>query len=154
KGTSKKLGWKIVADRRTQPFVRGECAHQRVALLLLGSKHARPLVLAEPRQHGLGAHESWRHHQLIAEHETIDNEVMAVDLPAPRIAWRGVSKDAEPIEPLPVFFGLAGDLESVLVELHDVAGASVSRCAHAFAHQAERGPALIISEISEANAVS
>ena len=56
------------------------------ALLLLGGKHAQSLVFPEPRQHRLGAHEGRRQHQLVAEHEAVDDEVVAIDLPSPRLA--------------------------------------------------------------------
>ena len=79
---------------------------------------------------------------------------MAVDLPAPRLIRRRIAEDADPIEPLAVFLGLAGDLQRVLVEPHDVASATVSRIAHAFAQQGQCGFALIVTQIGEADAVT
>src|SRR5580704_10658130 len=76
---------------------------------------------------------------------------MAVDLPAPGLAWRRRAEDADPIEPFAVLLRLAGDLEGVLVEPHDVAGGFISRGAHAFAQQGERGLALIMAEIGQAD---
>src|SRR5262245_35909719 len=124
-----------------------------MALLLLGGKDTGPLVFAEPRQHRFRAHEDGCHDQLVAEHEAINVEVMTVDLPAPRLAGRWGAKKAEPVEPFPVFLGLAGDLKGVSIEPHDVAGALVSRCAHGLTHEPERGPALIMPEIGEADPV-
>src|SRR5262245_63911869 len=78
---------------------------------------------------------------------------MSVDLPAPRLAWRRGPKHADPIIPFPVLVGLAGDLEGVLIEPHDIAGARVSRRAHGFAQEEERGLALILAKIRKANAM-
>ena len=111
-----------------------ERPHQHVALLLLCGEDAGPLVLAKAREYRLGAHEDRRLYELVAEHEAIDVEVMAVNLPAPRLLRRWRAEDAEPIEPLAVFLRLAGDFEGMLVEAHDVAGGLVPARAHRFAH--------------------
>src|SRR5262249_45196838 len=87
------------------------------------------------------------------QHKAVDVEVMPVDLPAPRVAWRGGAKRADPIKPFSVFVGLAGDLKGVLIEPHDIAGARVPRRAHGFAQKTERGLALILLEVGKANAM-
>src|ERR1700730_9280841 len=125
-------------ERRALPLFQRKRAHQRKALLLLRAKYARPGIFAEAGEHRLRAHEVGRQHQLVPEHEAIDVEVVAVDLPSPRLARRGRAEDAYPIEPLAIFVGLAGDLESVLVELHDVSGSSVPGRAHALLQKSER----------------
>src|SRR5262245_21425785 len=78
---------------------------------------------------------------------------MPVDLPAPRLAWRGGAKRADPVKPFPVFVGLAGDLKGVLIEPHDIAGARVPCRAHGFAQKAERGLALILPQIRKTDAM-
>jgi hypothetical protein len=70
-----------------------------------------------PCEHRLRTHEVGREDELIAEYEAIDIEVVAVDLPTPRLARRGRAEGADPIEPLAVFLGLSGDLEGMAVEL-------------------------------------
>src|SRR5262245_49984027 len=51
--TQKQFRREIVPNRRLAPLVHGKCAHEGVALLLLGGKYMCPLILAGPRQHGL-----------------------------------------------------------------------------------------------------
>src|SRR4029077_18743671 len=145
--------WEIHPNSRLLTLVTGERSHEGIALLLFGDKDPSSLVFAEPRQHRFGAHEGGRHHQLVAEHEAVDVEMMTVDLPAPRLARRRGTKDADPIEPFPVFLGLAGDFKGVSVEPHDVTRALVSRRAHGLLHEPERGLALIMPEIRKADAV-
>ena len=79
---------------------------------------------------------------------------MAVDLPAPGLARRRRAEQAHPIEPFPVFLGLAGDLEDVRVEPHHVARGAIPRGAHGFPHQRERALAPVAVEVGEAHAVT
>ncbi len=123
-------------------------------LLLLRGEHARAGIFAEAREHRFRPHEGRRHHKLIAENEAVEVEVVAVDLPAPRLIRRRIAEDADPVEPLAVFLGLAGDLQRVLVQPHDVARAAVARLAHAFPQQGKCGLALIVAQIGEADAVA
>src|SRR5215469_5685244 len=122
----------ILADRRTRLFVRRQGTHQGETLFLLGSEDARSGVLARARENWLGAHETGRQNELIAEGEAVDIQMMAVDLPAPGLLWRRRPEDADPIEPLAVFLSLAGNLEDVLVEPHDVSRGAIPRDAHRF----------------------
>ena len=73
--------------------------------------------------------------------------MVAVELKAPRLVRRRRAEDTDPIEPLAVFLRLAGDFERVFVKPHDIARKLVAGCAEAFAHQAERGVALVLAEV-------
>src|SRR6516162_8011691 len=101
---------KVLANRRALPLLGRKRAHQSVALLLLCGEDACTGVSAKARKHRLRAHEVGRQDELIAQHEAIDIEMMAVNLPAPGLVRGGHAKDADPIEPLAVFLGLPGDL--------------------------------------------
>src|SRR6516162_8553943 len=108
-------------------------------LLLFRRKHTCAGIFAEAREYRLGPHERWGHHELIAENKAVEVEVVAVDLPAPRLTCRRIAEDTDPIKPLAVFLGLARDLQRVFVQSHDVARAAVSRLTHAFPQQGECG---------------
>src|SRR6516164_5168655 len=83
KGGCQQLTREIVSDRRTRLFVRRQRTHQGKALLLLGGEDARSRVFARAREHWFGTHEAGRQNELITEHEAVDVEMVAVDLPAP-----------------------------------------------------------------------
>ena len=78
-------------------------------------------MLAAVRRHGLRSEEHGRHHELIAENDAVDDQVVPVDLPAPGGRSRRRAHHAEPVEPLAVFLPSAGDLADEVVQLHDVA---------------------------------
>src|SRR5437762_11759922 len=103
-----------------------------MALFLYRGKDAGSLVLAKTREHRLRAHEVGCQHELIAEHEAIEVQVMSVDLPTPRRVRRWRAEDADPVEPFAIFLGLAGNFECVLVEPHDVSGGLVPGGTHGF----------------------
>src|SRR6516164_9264662 len=104
----------MLSDRCPRLLVCRQRTHQRKALLLFSSENPRSGVFARAREHWLGAHEAGRQNELVAEHETVDIEMMAVDLPAPGLLRRWRPKDADPVEPFAVFLSLTGDLEDVL----------------------------------------
>src|SRR5207247_179580 len=59
---------------------------ESVVLVLL--QHARTAVNARLGDHWLGSHEYRCNDDLVADHEAIDDQVMAVDLPTPRLVLR------------------------------------------------------------------
>src|SRR6516164_629542 len=154
KGGCQQLTREIFSDRCTRLFVRRQRTHQGKALLLLGGENARSHVFARARKHWFGAHETGRQNELIAEDEAVDIQMMAVDLPSPGLLWRRRPEDADPIEPLAVFLSLAGNLEDVLVEAHDVAGSAIPRGAHGFLQQSERAFTLATIKVGQAHTVT
>src|SRR6516165_1410148 len=132
KGGRQQFAREILAHGRTRLFVGRPRTHQGETLFLLGGENARSGVLARARENWLGAHEAGCQNELIAEDEAVDIQMMAVDLPSPGLLWRRRPEDADPIEPLAVFLSLAGNLEDVLVEPHDVSRGAIPRDAHRF----------------------
>ena len=55
----------------------------------------------------LGAEERGRHHDLVAEDEAVQVEVVAVELPAPRLVVRRRPEEAEEVGPLAVLVAAA-----------------------------------------------
>ena len=100
----------------------GEAAEQRQALALLVLQDRRALVLARGAIDRLGADEGRRHHDLIAQDEVVDDDVMAVELPAPRLGGRGRAHHGDVVEPLAVVLEVVVvQLAQRVVQLHDVA---------------------------------
>src|SRR5262249_26614663 len=83
KGSRQQFTREIVSDGCTRSLFGRQRTHQRKALLFLGSEDAGSDVFARTREYWLGAHEAGRQNELIAEHEAVDIQMMAVDLPAP-----------------------------------------------------------------------
>jgi hypothetical protein len=83
-GRGEDLGGQLGRQHRAPALLGRERAHQRQPWPLLGLEHSRTGELALGGRDGLGAHEHRRHHDLIAENEAVDDQMMAVDLPAPR----------------------------------------------------------------------
>ena len=90
--------------------------------MLLRIEYSRAGELASLREHGLGSHEGWRDDDLVAEHEAVQVQVVAVDLPAPRLALGRRAEDADPVQPLAILLPPLGDLADRVVQPHDVAG--------------------------------
>src|SRR6185312_13899066 len=151
---TEQLTRQILPDGRARLLGYRQRAHQRETLLLLDLEHARAGVFAGARQHRLRTHEAGGEHELVAENEAVEVEVMAVDLPAPWLRRRWRAEDAHPIEPLAVLLGPARHLEHVLVEPHDVARRAIARRAHGLAHQRETMLTRVAVEIGEANAMA
>jgi hypothetical protein len=57
----------------------------------------------------------------VAEHKVVDDPVMAVELPTPRLGGGGLSHDRDEIQPLAEKLMVAGELGKSFVEAHDVA---------------------------------
>src|SRR5439155_22745217 len=91
---------------------------------------------------------------LIAEDEAIDDEVVSVDLPAPRPVERRYSHHAEPVEPLAVLGLAPRDRQDEVVEPHDVARRPESVRAQALPQQGERPLALRRAHLVEREAVA
>ncbi len=61
----------------------GERLAERQALAFLTLEDARARVLARLGHDRLGTHERRRHHDLVAENEVVDHQMVAVELPSP-----------------------------------------------------------------------
>ena len=68
-------------------------------LILLVLQDDGAFVLARLRDHRLGAREERRHHHLVAQHEVVDDGVMAVELPAPRLFGGRLAHDGDVVLP-------------------------------------------------------
>ncbi len=111
-------------------------------------------VLAGRCDHGLGAQEGRREHELVAEHEAVQVDVVPVELPAPGLGRRGRAEDAEEVDPLAVLVRRAGDLADREVEAHAVARALVAGFAHAGVHERQRRVALRLAQVFQHEAVA
>ena len=81
-----------------------------------------PLYLPDGRDDRLRSGEERRHHHLVAEDEVVDDGVVAVELPAPRLGGGGLPHDRDVVLPLAVLVEVvAGQFAEGLVEAHDVA---------------------------------
>ena len=119
---------------------------------LLRLQDRRAGVLARGRDHRLGAEETRRHHDLVAEHEVVDDQVMAVDLPAPRLGGRWRPHHGDVIEPLAIRLEIVVvQFAQRVIELHDVAAQRQPAGAERGAQQAEGGLTLGRRHLGEAD---
>src|SRR6266850_530810 len=153
-GRGEDLARKLGPDERPLALLGRERPHQRQPLPLLGLEDARAGLWALVRRDGLGAHEHRGHHDLIAEDEAVDDEVVSVDLPAPRPVERRDAHHAEPVEPLAVLGLAARDRQDEVVEPHDVARRLESVRAQALPPHGERPLALRRAQLVERDAVA
>ena len=126
-----------VQDRGARLRRRQRAHHgQTRTLLLLEDREAGVPPCSRPAR--LGTEEGGRHHHLIAQYETVQVEVMAIELPSPRfvVGWR--AEDAQEVRPFAVLVDAAGDLGEDLVEPHDVADVVESPSTEARSQQFER----------------
>src|SRR5207302_1889314 len=100
-------------------------------------EQARTGVLAAGRQRRLRTGKHWCHHQLIAEHEAVQVQVMAVELPAPRSVQRWSAEETDPVQPFTVLVGLVGQLLDRFVELHHIARSLEPWCAERASDEVE-----------------
>lgn len=144
----------VHADGGAPTLLGGEGLHQRQSAGLLFREHAGAGIDAGVGVGRLGPEEQGRHHHLVAQHEAVDDHVVAVDLPAPGLVVGRRAHEAHPVEPLPVVVPLAGDLTDGVVELHHVAGQVVAGRAEALAQQPQGGLALGWAHLLQAHAVA
>ena len=130
-----------------------KCAHQLQprALLVLEQPDAleRPVVGVVR----LGAPERRRQHHLRAQHEAIEHQVMAEELPAPRFARRRLAEQAEDVAPFAHHRRPVHDVAEKAVELHHVARQLVAVRAHAHAQHRQHAVAQRLADLVEAQAV-
>ncbi len=122
--------------------------------VLLGLEHAGACVDAGFGDDRFRAHEHWRDDHLVADDKAVDDEVVAVDLPAPRLVLRRLAEDADEVDPLAVLRPAAGDLADGVVEAHDVARGAEAAGAQRVFDQAQGGVALGVSEVFQQHAVA
>ena len=70
----------------------------------------------------LCAHESRREHHLIANHQTVERQMVSHELPAPWLDWRGLAKQRKIKTPLTKNFGVTGQLTQKVIDSHDISG--------------------------------
>ena len=71
---------------------------------------------------GLSTHERWREHHLVFDHQTIDRQVVATDLPPPRLDQGRIPKQGEVVTPLTQNSGVMGECAQKMIDSHGVAG--------------------------------
>src|SRR5947199_7780381 len=135
------LRWQIgeddgLKDNRLLLLVQGEGANQLQSVALLGVEFTQSSIGAAVGDSRLGAPERWRHDDLVLEDKVVQVEVVAVNLPTPRLVHRGRAKDAEKVKPFPKKLPVAGNFPQHLIELHDFARGLETQ--HAQAHPDQR----------------
>ncbi len=91
------------------------------AILLFRLKDAHAGVLASLSQSWFRAHEHRRHHHLVTEHEAIEVQVVAIDLPAPWLVRRRCAKHTQPVHSFAILVPATGNFADRMVEPHDIA---------------------------------
>src|SRR5262249_13524372 len=74
----------------------------RQSLVLLVLQNERSFVFAGMGDDWLGACEGRGHDHLIAQHEIVDDQMVSVELPSPRLLVRGLAHHRDPVEPFAV----------------------------------------------------
>ena len=143
-----------VVENRLAALLSAQRVDERQPLVLLGLQHAGARVDARLGDHRLGAHEHRRDHHLIADDEAVDDQVMAVDLPAPRLVLRWLAEHADEVDPLAVLGPAPGDLADGVVQPHDVARGAEAARAERLLDQPQRGRTLLVVEIFQQHAVT
>ena len=108
-------------DDRSAVLGRVERPDQVDAHLLLGSEDLDAGEGARRHLAGLRAHERRCQDDLVAEHETVDVDVVPVELPTPRLVGRRCPEDRDEVRPLAELVMAPTCLSQHLVEAHDVA---------------------------------
>jgi hypothetical protein len=86
------------------------------------SQNRRAPILAERCRDGLGAREERRRHDLVAEHEVIDDRVMTIELKTPRLRRAGSAHDRDVVLPFAVLVEIVvRQLGEGVIQTHDVA---------------------------------
>jgi hypothetical protein len=98
-----------------------ERAHQIETGPLLRCEHHRSGEWPFVDVARLGAHERGGEHHLVADDGAVEAEVVAVDLPRPRLAAGRVAEDRHEVGPLTELIWAVGHVSQELVETHDVA---------------------------------
>ena len=86
---------------------------------LLGVEQRHPGERSEADPARFGAHEGRRHDDPPVEHHGVDAEVVAVDLPSPRLARLRRAEDRHEVRPFAERLVVAGELGEQLVDAHD-----------------------------------
>jgi hypothetical protein len=142
-------------QRRCGTLLLRERLQERQAGVLFILHYDGALVLAGVGARRLGAEERRRHDDLIAEHEIVDDEMMAVELPAPRLGRRRRAHHCDPVQPLVVLDEVVVvELAERAIQLHDVAAQLQPLRAQRGAHQPEGGFALCFAHLVEADALA
>ena len=89
-------GWMIARSR----CARVEGADQVEPESLLRVEQRDAGERSEPDPARLGAHERGRHHDPAVEHHRVDAQVVAVDLPSPRLVAARCAEDRDEVRPL------------------------------------------------------
>ena len=143
-----------VVQNRLAALLGAQGVDEREPLVLLGLQDARALVDARLGHDRLGAHEHGRDDDLIAEDEAVDDQVVAVDLPAPGLGLRWLPEHADEVHPLAVLGPAAGDLADRVVQPHDVARGAEAARAERLLDQAQCSLALLVGQVFQQHAVA
>ena len=102
----------------------GQAAGKGEPGVLLVLQNDGALVVALVRPDGFGSEEHRRYHDLVTEDEVVDDAVVPVELPAPRLGLRRFAHEGEMVGPatVAVFPVAPGQLGDGVVQLHDVPG--------------------------------
>ena len=122
------------------------------ALLRVEQRDAGVRSGADPTR--LGAHERRRRHDPTVDHHRVDAQVVAVDLPTPRLAVARMTEDRHEVRPFAERLVVARELGEELVEPHDRARLVVPACRERGAHDAERQVAHGLGEIFQHDTVA
>ena len=109
-------------DDRPVPLGGVERADQVEPERLLGVEQRSAGERAVAHPPGLGAHERRRHHDSPVEHDGVHAQVVAVDLPAPRLVAARFPEDRHEVRPLAERLVVTGQLGQQFVQPHDRAG--------------------------------
>src|SRR5262245_1563715 len=102
----------------------------------------------------LRAQKGRSHHHLIAKDKVVDDQVMAVDLPAPGFGGGRLPHNTHPIEILTVLRESTGHFHDRLIETHDVARGLKSLGAQALSEHRESTVALSIAHLEKRHAMA
>src|SRR5207248_4339652 len=111
-------------------------------------------VDARFRDHRFGTHEHRRDHDLIADDEAIDDQVVTIDLPSPGLLLRWLTEQTDEVDPLAVLGPTAGDFSNSVVEPHDVARRAKAAGAQSMLEQPQRSVTLLVLEVLQQQPVA
>ena len=115
---------------------------------------SRALIRARRGQDRFRPREVRGHDHLVAEDEVVDDGVMAVELPAPRLGGRGLAQHRDEVQPFAQKLMIVRELGQRFVQAHDVARELQPLRAERRAHEAEGRLALRLGHLLEADALA
>ncbi len=116
----------------------------------------RPCVFAAFRPNWFGAKKKRGDHYLISQDEVIDDAMVPIELPAPRLRFAGFSHDGEIISPtsVSIFPFATGQLSNGVVQLHDALRRRQALCAQPGSHHGKSQLTLFVIQFLKADALT